>query len=37
MGLTNVAHIDGGWVEWVKQGAPVETLEAHKARRHGKS
>lgn len=34
MGMTNVAHIDGGFTEWVKQGAPTETLEAHKARRH---
>ena len=34
MGMTNVAHIDGGYAEWVKQGAPTETLEAHKARRH---
>jgi rhodanese-related sulfurtransferase len=33
MGMTNVAHIDGGWAEWVKQGAPVESMEAHKARR----
>ncbi|MBK5207594.1 MAG: rhodanese-like domain-containing protein [Polaromonas sp.] len=30
MGMTNVAHIDGGFTEWVKQGAPTETLEAHK-------
>ena len=30
MGMTNVAHIDGGFAEWVKQTAPVETLEAHK-------
>jgi rhodanese-related sulfurtransferase len=30
MGMTNVAHIDGGFAEWVKQAAPVETLEAHK-------
>lgn len=29
MGMTNVAHIDGGFTEWVKQGAPTETLEAH--------
>ncbi len=36
MGMTNVAHIDGGFSEWVKQGAPTETLEAHKARRHAK-
>lgn len=35
MGMTNVAHIDGGWAEWVKQGAPTETLEQHKARKHG--
>lgn len=33
MGMTNVAHIDGGYTEWVKQGAPTETLEAQKARR----
>jgi len=31
MGLRNVAHIDGGYAEWVKQGAPTETLEARKA------
>lgn len=36
MGMTNVAHIDGGYAEWVKQGAPTETLEAQKARRHKK-
>ncbi|MBK5205376.1 MAG: rhodanese-like domain-containing protein [Polaromonas sp.] len=30
MGMTNVAHIDGGFAEWVKQGAPIESLEAHK-------
>ena len=33
MGMTNVAHIDGGFAEWVKQGAPVETYEAHRAHR----
>jgi len=33
MGMTNVAHIDGGYAEWVKQGAPTETLEVQKARR----
>lgn len=32
MGMTNVAHIDGGFADWVKAGAPTETLEAHKAR-----
>ena len=36
MGMTNVAHIEGGFTDWVKQGAPTETLEAHKARRHPK-
>lgn len=30
------AQIDGGFTDWVKQGAPVETYEAHKARRHPK-
>ncbi len=33
MGMTNVAHIDGGYAEWVKQGGPTESLEAQKARR----
>jgi rhodanese-related sulfurtransferase len=33
MGMTNVAHIEGGYADWVKQGAPTETLEAQKARR----
>jgi rhodanese-related sulfurtransferase len=37
MGMTNVAHIDGGYADWVKQGAPTETLEAQKARRQAKS
>jgi rhodanese-related sulfurtransferase len=36
MGMTNVAHIDGGWAEWVKQGAPTETLEQQKAKRAAK-
>ena len=35
MGMTNVAHIDGGFAEWVKQGGPTETLEARKAARKG--
>jgi rhodanese-related sulfurtransferase len=34
MGMANVAHIDGGYAEWVKQGAPTETLEERKARAH---
>jgi rhodanese-related sulfurtransferase len=33
MGMTNVAHIDGGFTEWVKQGGPTETLEARKAKK----
>jgi len=33
MGMTNVAHVDGGFTEWKKQGAPVETLEERKARK----
>jgi rhodanese-related sulfurtransferase len=36
MGMTNVAHIDGGYAEWVKQGAPTETLEQQKVRRAAK-
>ena len=36
MGMTNVAHIDGGYAEWLKQGAPTETLEEQKARRKAK-
>jgi rhodanese-related sulfurtransferase len=33
MGMRNVAHIDGGFGEWAKQGAPVETLEERKAKK----
>lgn len=33
MGMTNVAHIEGGFTEWVKRGGPTETLEARKAAR----
>jgi rhodanese-related sulfurtransferase len=33
MGMENVAHIDGGFTEWVKQGAPTETLEERKAKK----
>lgn len=36
MGMTNVAHIDGGYAEWVKVGAPTETLEEQKVRRQKK-
>ncbi len=33
MGMTNVAHIEGGYGDWVKAGAPTETLAQHKARK----
>lgn len=33
MGMRNVAHIDGGFAAWVKEGAPTETLEARKAKK----
>ncbi len=33
MGMTNVAHIGGGYTDWLKQGAPTETLEEYKARK----
>ena len=33
MGMTNVAHIEGGFADWVKQAAPIETLEERKARK----
>lgn len=36
MGMTNIAHIDGGWADWTRVGAPIESLEANKARRKGK-
>jgi len=36
MGMTNVAHMDGGYADWVKAGAPTETLEEQKARREKK-
>lgn len=31
MGMTNVAHIEGGFAEWKKQLAPVQTLAEHQA------
>ena len=37
MGMTNVAHIDGGWAAWTQAGAPTETLEQQKARRAAKA
>jgi rhodanese-related sulfurtransferase len=32
MGMANVAHIDGGWAEWARVGAPTESVEDNKAR-----
>ena len=37
MGMRNVAHIDGGYAAWLKQGAPTETMEERKAKRAGKA
>ena len=31
MGMTNVAHIDGGFSAWKKDQAPMVTLDQHKA------
>ena len=31
MGMTNVAHIDGGFAAWKKASAPMVTMEQHKA------
>ena len=31
MGMTNVAHIDGGFTAWKKADAPIVSLEQHKA------
>lgn len=33
MGMTNVAHMDGGFTEWARLGCPVETLEERKAKK----
>jgi rhodanese-related sulfurtransferase len=33
MGMRNVAHIDGGFAAWVKEGAPTETLQERKAKK----
>jgi len=31
MGMRNVAHIEGGWGDWVKAGGPIRSLEEHKS------
>ena len=33
MGMSNGAHMDGGYGEWVRQGGPTETLEQRKAKK----
>ena len=33
MGMTNVAHMDGGFAEWARLGCPVETLEERKVKK----
>ena len=33
MGMTNVAHIDGGYDAWLAAGGPTETLEERKAKK----
>lgn len=35
MGMRNVAHVEGGFTAWKKQGGPTETLEERKAKKHG--
>jgi rhodanese-related sulfurtransferase len=37
MGMTNVAHMDGGYAEWLRQGGPTETPEDREKRKAGKS
>ena len=29
MGMTNVAHIEGGFAEWKAKAAPIQTLAEH--------
>ena len=36
MGMNNVAHFDGGFGAWQKEGGPTETLETRKARHAAK-
>lgn len=31
MGMRNVAHIEGGFAQWRKEGAPTETLQERQA------
>ena len=33
MGMSNVAHIEGGYKAWVEKGGPTETLEQRKAKK----
>ncbi|HRK37148.1 MAG TPA: rhodanese-like domain-containing protein [Burkholderiaceae bacterium] len=36
MGMTNVAHIDGGFAAWKQAAAPIETLAEHQAASHSR-
>ncbi|MBI5277599.1 MAG: rhodanese-like domain-containing protein [Burkholderiales bacterium] len=33
MGMTNVAHMEGGYTEWQAKGGPTETMEERKAKK----
>ena len=33
MGMRNVAHLGGGYTEWLKQGGPIEKLEDRKSKK----
>jgi rhodanese-related sulfurtransferase len=35
MGMTNVAHMEGGFDGWKARGGPTETLEERKAKKSG--
>jgi len=37
MGMGNVAHIEGGFTDWVKAGGPTETMDERKARQAKKA
>lgn len=34
MGLSPVCHIAGGYTAWLGSGAPIETVEPHRAKTH---
>lgn len=37
MGMSNVAHMDGGWEGWLAAAGPTETLDQQRARRAAKA